>query len=525
MTPPDSTPYRTHSSPSFRWMVVALLAIVTVRSLLLLEFTTHVDDILPLVEAVRRHTDVNNPWSVIQLSRNYTYAPGQFIFSLPLAFGLSHDWQGLLFWARFVSLCVWAAGILGGYAVLRQLTNRPAALVGAAILAFSLRGILESSQSYNYAGNLLISIGMVWFFCCDRGVELLEKSPWAGILLGIFLGCSVWITYQTVFLALPFFAAMGIQVLWRRRWRLLISVTIAGLIMCASFFAAWILAIRYTVSFAKTIPPWAEFTTPGVGLFAFAVYPFRAWWGTVQNVLTPLPWGLWSAAVTILLGAAAIYGYYRSTPVQTAQFTRLKLLGLCVLICFTALGYLKLFPLGPTRHTYALQFPIVALLVVGWDRLQLPSRWYRYAAAAIAAIGIVGASLHLPKARRQMDIELMKRLMIREPEAIITDLTHDVSWDFGLFAREIPGGLDRMRFWIFLPGERDQTWMRLFAEHKTVFVYSHRMAMQTGQENLIHSAAPCRITTLAAMPPTGGAELSGLINEGNAFYLYRVDRL
>lgn len=519
------------SSTNWFWWVFGLL--VLVRLATVSQFTTHVDDILPLTEAIRRGINVYSPWEVIKLSRNYTYAPLQFVFSLPLAFSLSDSWLGLLFWSRAFSLIIWAMGVAVGFRVLESILGaekRLLAILGGLIMAFSLRGAAESSQGYNYASTLIITVGMGWLIATESGHAFLKRSWFAPLYIGLLLAVSVWTTYQTVFLACGFFLSLGLICIWKRDWVLLAKGILMGTILSIGFVSVYKLVIMYIVSFAKTIPPWPNVTLPGTNVSELITYPFRALWTAAQNNLTFLPWGWQTQVLTLLLMTVALYGTIAGLVRHkfSATAKRAYLWILCLYVGLIALGYCGQFALGVTRHSFLFQFPLIVFVILGLSYWEWKRQHLFLLSMAVLLLGAIGQSHYIYSSRRQADLNWLQQELKSNPEAIITDFPTDVSWDFLLFAHPDRSLLKRMYVTIFLPrdtDDRSKPWSDLFRNASIVYVYSHRIKLDTHHLEAVRRVGNFKVTPLAEVDPISSAEISGLINAGNGFYFYKFERL
>ena len=513
------------------WWAFGLLLVV--RLTVLVEFTTHVDDILPVAEAIHQRSNVYSPWEVVKLSRSYTYAPLQFMVSLPLTFSLAEDWRGLLFWPRAVSLVIWALGVAAAFRVLEGLlgaNRRALALFGGGLMCFSLRGAAESSQGYNYATTLALTVGTGWLVVADEGLGLLRRSWRAPLLIGLLLALSVWTTYQAVFIACGFFLALGFVALRNRDWILLAKGVVMGVMLCAGLLAVYKLVISYILGFAQSVPPWPGVTLPGTGARQLVTYPVRAFWAAAQNDLTCLPWGWPTQILTGLLltagGCGVGLGLWKQRFSPAAQ--RALFWIACLFSCLVVLGYLKLYALGETRHSFLFQFPLVVLVLVGLSYWEWPRPRLQLVGAVALGLGVFGLGHYLSVTRRQVDLDWIQSELAVHPGAIITDFPADCSWDFVLLARSHPDELKRMSLAIELPAnpaDPDQAWSEQFKEASIVYLYSHRLKLQPHHLEAISRMGQFRLTRLAEVDPVSSAEISGLINAGNAFYFYKFERL
>jgi hypothetical protein len=150
--PPASPPHSHHARQrTFLFIALAVGAYLTFRIVWLGKFMVHVDDILPLAECLRLRANPYYLADIVALSTRYTYPPGQFFLSLPLA-SLTADFHAALILYRLPSLLIWLAGLFGLYRLLRQLLPTASALILAVPVMlglFSWRGFVESSQGYS----------------------------------------------------------------------------------------------------------------------------------------------------------------------------------------------------------------------------------------------------------------------------------------------------------------------------------------------------------------------------------------
>ena len=196
-----------------------LLAIgAAIRYRLLGVTMTHVDDYGPLTQVLGAVKEGWSGWRIMGSIRDWTYAPGQFLIT-GLLLPLGRTFEDYVHLGRLVSWGFAVAGLLLLARACSRLSGpadfslRAPVLLPVAIAALSLRGLIESSQAYNYAATLPVGVLLTLAFSSDRPVAILEgrHGAWRALLMGVLLGHSFWITYQAIFLVVAGFGALALE--------------------------------------------------------------------------------------------------------------------------------------------------------------------------------------------------------------------------------------------------------------------------------------------------------------------------
>lgn len=508
------------------WMLLALaVAYVGFRVAWLNDFMVHVDDIVPLSEAIRQNI---NPFSfadITKLSSFYTYPPGQFYLSLPLAL-LAPDYPTALLLFRLPSLLLWFAGLIVLWKVLRALwPEQPASHAGVIVLLAlgSWRGFIESSQGYTYASAFLMTGVFAWFTLTPGGRSWLVRGPFAAFSTGVLLGLFSWLTYQTVFITAAAFGGYLILALFQRDWRRIGLAILTGLGFAGPF--AWVAwkCLRHVLSFASGTPGWAP-GLPGSTLGEKLLFPFRGWFDVLQANLTFVPWGLGSQIVaTVATGiilAGLVFILLRVESLR--RHSQVLWFLAAVLVIFTAGPFFRQFPLGPTRHTFVLQVPVLLAVALGLSAWRLP-RWLLAATTAIiATLTLCFMPALLKRTGNHVDFALIEHYFHSNPQSRIVDLPASFTWDITYLARDDQKALDRIR-WNNQFANVDEL-AAFLAAAPTSYLVSHRGPINDATREAMLRAGFIRIRPLAEIPPLGSTEIAKNFNGGNGFFFYALER-
>jgi hypothetical protein len=501
---------------------VGLGIYVLFRLVALPDFLIHVDEFLPLAGLHFFGRSASSVKDIVALSRGYTYPPLQFLVSLPLS-SWADDLRWTMFLFRLPSLVLWLGGIALLWKVLRGLwpeTERVRLAVPVALALVSTRGFVESSQGYNYASVVLIGAIMAWTLT-DQGFRRITTNLWWSGGTGIALGCLVWLSYQTVFLAGAAFVAMMLPALTARNWGEVKRVVgIIGGFAVPTLVVA-VLCLRPAMAHASGTPDWAR-GLPGDSTIGQFVFPFGAWLEVLQNVLTMVPWGTGSLAVAAIGAVVILWGACRAVrgPRPPADRARLWIFLGTVAAGFTVGPYLNLFPLGGTRHTFVLQVPVLLALAAGLAELRFGPRTLKVALAAICVAGAISLPGLVERTRYHVDFALLESLIHGNPGSRVVDLPGAFTWEHSYLAKSDPSARSRLQWHIWLEGDAGVA--DYLAGTPVSFAISNSGPMTPAMWKLLAERGKT-IEELRAIPPTGSNELSSHYRSGeNGFYLYRI---
>lgn len=501
------------------WLLVVICVLFAARLMALTSFMTHVDDIGPLLDILRAEEE--GLVAQVRQVRNWTYAPAQFLVQA-LFLRLADDHQGVLFWGRLPALIAWLLGLVASHHVLRwAFQRRPwVADVVVALQAVSWRGIIESSQGHNYATMLAVSTAMLASFL--REGEALQGPPRPVrtgsprdtlrlFALGLGLGCMAWVTYQALFVAAAGFLGLAALALSARRWDALPRQALLGVTFALPVSCVYLWHLRRVSH--RGIPGWIPDASPG-GALDITPFLLRSWFAALQNDVTFLPWGPGSVGlaglvlVVIALGAAR---WIRARRPLTRRGRAAVVFLLGVLLVFSAGPVLRLFPLGSTRHSYALQVPILFALGCGLHLVGIGPRLTRIVAVIVLISGALTTTWRLlPATASRLDLDEVERLVADDPDLVV--LGADWTWDHMLLLRAHPEWADRLHVIEARPALGALGPDRLL-------VLDHRRRPTALLQELVERGYGER-ETLQEVQPTGSTELIGDINGGNGAFVY-----
>jgi hypothetical protein len=388
---------------------------------------------------------------------------------------------------------------------------------------FSLRGMTESSQGYNYASTTLVAVGITWAMVSARGAEILQgKRGWIQCaLFGFALGWTNWFTYQAILILVSGYLSLGILALLKKDRTAIFGIGVAGIFTLLPFFGLYEYLLKFSIG--RGLPNWA--TLPrSPGFFGSVSFLFNGWFLALQNNLAIVPWGIQTRILAslflILLGVFLIS--LRKRDWKNSTFVRLNLFLGALFFVFSIGCLLEKFPLGPTRHTFVLQVPILLLLMGALERLRPKA-----SAVAVSCLVLITAFwIQLPKfdrsVKNQIDYPRIRQLVTTSPNVALMDVPHSWTWDHEILSRELnqAGHSTRTILGEFNPISNLESDKSI----QTLILISNRFGMNEDQKNTLRQAGFKEIQTLVEIAPTGSTELSGIINGGNGFYLYLAKR-
>lgn len=466
---------------------------------------------------------------VVLMRRHWSYAPAQFFLTKELV-KHAKNYTELLFYGRLPSLLLWYGGVLLAFWVFRQLFGpRQVALCAALTIwtAFTLRGIVESSQGYNYAGGLPVSVFLLWLFVSPRGFAWLTepKKLWIPVLAGLAAGMTGWFTYQAPFVVAAGFIMLGAVCLWQRNFAAFKGIIAAGLAFTVVVAWIWNAALRDTVkNVSVTGGSWAGGVPEGTLVEKLKFLP-TAWFGVIESNFSVVLPSVASVAIAVVFVALLVAGLVRIAKSKQLDPVALRALGFVALmvVIWTALALLKKAPLSQSRHTYILQFPLLLGLGVALKYLPLPRRVYAIGAALLVAGFAVGAPAFWRSIENRFDEPAIKRLLTENPNAYLIQYRGGSSLDMFLLFREHPEWQQR----VF-----DGTWawpsimQQLAGAPPQITVYTYGMQAPITEEGMAAAkAAGFSVVPLKNVPPVGSVEPWRKEQYvGNGFYLYKLER-
>lgn len=518
--PTDVTGHRLHC---LLWIAIA--GYVGFRVAWLNEFMTHVDDILPLTELIRQRLNPFSPSDLIRLSAFYTYPPGQFAVSLPLAWTAA-DFETALTLFRLPSLIFWLGGLALFWRVLRSLWPETPAIQHTFVILLGLvswRGFIESSQGYNYGATTLVVATAMALTLTAGGRAWLVRNVGTAFAGGLLLGALTWLTYQALFVCAATLGGYALCALVQRDWRRFWLTIPLGLGFAGPFAAVAWLCLRHVLAYASGVPGWGR-GVPGSSLAERLTFPFVGWFDVLQNNLTFVPWGRGSlviggiAAVVIVGGLAWVL----LRPATRSASLPLVCFLAGIVAVFTAGPYLKKFFLGPTRHTFVLQLPILLAMALALNTTRVPERVWKGTIAVVLALAGWFMPQLLRQTRNHVDYRLIAHYLAANPEARIVDLPGSFTWEFTYLGRRDPRALERMRWNNQFPNATELA--AFLGQSSRSFIVSHRAPPSEAMRSALKLAGFRELVPLAEIAPTGSTELIGNINGGNGFYFYELNK-
>lgn len=410
--------------------VVVLL--VLLRLAILAKMMTSVDDIGPLIDlTLNRNTGMFG--TLHYIGTNWSYAPATFALTKTLLF-LAHDYESTLFWGRLPSVLFWATGIYCAFLLSLKVFRKAefstalATLVGV-LLAVSWRGLIESSQGYNYAATLPVAAVVIWTFCFTE-----RRRPFA---MGLSLGLLSWITYQAIFLGAAWFLGWLIFIVADRDRKAVGAWLRGGVGFVIPVIAIFFFSLRLWSK--NGVPEWAQHDVPGAGLLTKVTFAPAAWFRVVQNNFTFVPWGIGSVLIAIAILAITAYGLVRrqNSADRDSSETRLQVYVASVVVVWTVGAYLHRFPLGTTRHSYILQLPIAMVLALSVSAFR-PDKRFLYATSALIVLvfGLFAPHLYRLTVSR-IDMPLLEAQARANPSAAVIDPFFSFTWDQMLMSPDL----------------------------------------------------------------------------------------
>lgn len=463
------------------------------------------------------------------LMRQWSYAPAQFYLTKELV-KFAKDYTGLLFYGRLPSLLLWYVGVLLAFWAFRQLLGKSQLALSAALTiwtAFTLRGIVESSQGYNYAGSLPCSALLLWLFISPRGFAWLTepKRIWIPVLAGLAAGATCWFSYQCLFNAMGGFLMLGAISLWQRNFAAFKGIIPAGLAFSAVFGTVYNATLKYTLkNVSVTGGNWAG-GLPGDSLVEKLKFLPTAWFQVIESnfsFVLPSIASVAIAAVFLVLLVAGLVRLVKSKRLDAVELRALAFVALIVVI-WTGLAYLKKAPLSQSRHTYILQFPLLLGLGLALKFLPVPRRVYGIGAAVILIGFAAGAPAFWRSIENRFDEPGIKKLLTENPNSYLIQYRGGSSLDMFLLFREHPEWQQRVI---------DGTWawpnimQQLASAPPQITVYTYGMQAPITDEAIVAAkSAGFKVVPLQDIAPVGSVEPWRKEQYvGNGFHLYKLEK-
>ncbi|HSI83889.1 MAG: hypothetical protein ACAI35_07620 [Candidatus Methylacidiphilales bacterium] len=505
-------------------IALILLVIIIIRIPYLHQTMTHVDDI-GFPSYIVEHDEWNYPL-VLFHTHMFTYAPLQFLLTKFFTDFATTSSQ-ILTMARLPSLLAWGLGIYLLYWVITTLYKESAQhsnehwILPLILALFSWRGLIESSQSYNYATTLPIACIIAYIFLSDDGLKLLYgTSDRTSFYTGLGIGLLIWINYQAIFLEISCYVATAILLYIEGRKLEIYRLMKSGIGFLISFATIYLALLRLFTD--RGVPGWADIGVPPPSLMGKVYFFPVAWVQVWENNLAIFSWGygtqLW-AVLFIVLTATGIAVAISTKSLLVHEKRLLVIFGTIVLV-WTSGAYLHKFPLGPTRHTYVLHTFILLLIAMAVFHCR---KYCKILAPTLCMLCIIFFSCSFSQLNcrldNHVDLKKINNLATRYPDAAIMNLLFHHSWDHYLLLKENPSLKNRVH-------RAELSWESVLnnPHNSTLILFSHRMPLCADLRNELISKGFNHIETIQAVEPVGSTELCGNINGGNGFFLYVAKR-
>ncbi|MEY4388118.1 MAG: hypothetical protein RLY20_3401 [Verrucomicrobiota bacterium] len=466
---------------------------------------------------------------VVLMRQHWSYAPAQFFLTKELV-KFAKNYTELLFYGRLPSLLLWYAGVLLAFWVFRQLLGDDQLLLSVALTiwtAFTLRGFVESNQSYNYAGGLPCSVFLLWLFVSKRGFAWLTEPNrlWMPIIAGLVAGMTGWFSYQCPFLVAGGFLMLGAVCLLRKNFAAFKGIIAAGIAFTVVIAWIWDAALKETVkNVSVTGGSWAGGVPTGSFGEKLLFLP-KAWFGVIESNFSVVLPSIASVAIAAVFVALLAIGLVRIAKAKQLDpiAVRALVFAAFILIVWTGLAFLNKAPLSQSRHTYILQFPLLLVLGIALKYLPVPRKVFVAAAALLVAGFAVGAPAFWRSVENRFDEPAIKKLLVENPNAYLIQYRGGSSLDMFLLFREHPEWQQRVI---------DGTWawpqimQQLAGAPPQITVYTYGMqAPITDEAKAIAKNAGFEIVPLQDIAPIGSVEPWRADQYvGNGFHLYKLER-
>lgn len=336
----------------------------------------------------------------VAVPANWTYAPIQYILTVPLVDG-HRGYRENLARGRFPSLLAGMLSILLVMFYLARLDKPPSALraslTAGILMTLSLSHVIFSVHMSSYmAGVLSVPVLLLWLLFRIRCPVLTFR---AGLADAFILLVLLYLSYQTFVLVPGFMVGRWMleEGQWRPTRRKILVFGMMGIVYSIGFLPAYVLRIANTPTILWNAGPNQEFLfQAGGGVGSMAMFFIRNGWLVLATLLSPLEEQnpLFALILTLLViasacGVIALLQARRDPAVCSLGWVLVITGGLWGLLVLT--GRL---PFSPTRHQLLLQ-PFLAILVakgVIWIHAMIRSRAIRFGFLASGVL-IAGWSL------------------------------------------------------------------------------------------------------------------------------------
>lgn len=220
------------------------------------------------------------------------------------------------------------------------------------------------------------------------------------------------------------------------------GITAAGL----AFSGVFLVLYEKTLKFVQSQGIGWPGGIPGDTVLDKITFLPRAWFEVLESTFTFVPPPLGSKVVEVLFMALLVWGgwkFFRARRYESAEW-RLVFFTLIIVAIWSAAPYKKIFPLSPTRHTYVLQFPLLACLGLALKYLHVSRRVYAIAATVIVGAFVLTAPTLWHLTKNQFDPVKTTKLLEENPRAILLNYPNGTCLDFFLLGVEHPDFKQRM---------------------------------------------------------------------------------
>ncbi len=482
------------------------------KCLQLPEIMTHIDDIGPISHLLL-HFEKNPLFAPLIIARkNWTYAPAQFLLTrLFLEFATTP--KEILFWSRMPSLLFWIMGIIlfyRTYCILFTPKSKLAAICATFIIAFSLRGNIESSMSYTYAVTLPISVLIFYYFVYNKSPYYNSYSLFKLLSHGFLLGLLVSFSYQAIFLLLAGFALLGIKFINNFNYHNLKKIFALALGILIPFTLVYLFSLKYMSSHGT--PAWAE------GVYKsgpFLSYILKQWYGvfvsltqTSTNNTIRLVYSIFMILFTSFL---FIKRFLIKLKISTLE-VNLLLFSFSIFSIWTIASYLNIFPLSVTRHTLVIQAPIIFL--ISYLFIFIKSRAILILIAlTIPTSFLLQYSNYYNSIKNNVDTELIFKYLVH-PSTLIGSLDGDTI-DYFLLIKKYPELSNKI-----IHNNPVEEIIKTRPNHFALI--SHRSPISTDATS-IFKKLNYKHTNIRAISPLGSLDLDRIRNGGNGFFMDLFD--
>jgi hypothetical protein len=263
-------------------------------------------------------------------------------------------------------------------------------------------------------------------------------------------------------------------------------------------------------------------------------FTIKSWFLVFNDVVNPSDSMTFGFKYTLIVILSGLFLWFKNISSSLGEHKYILLSFILLIFNFTILSHINLFPLGPTRHSFILQIPLVFFFFYPLLHYRIKRIFLMSIIIILVVFGAIYNSNYLYRAKNNIDFKELFSLLNNNPNSVLIDIPEGLSWDQELLIFKHPELRNRIGMSFYLSNNnqsREQLWQQVLINYHSVYLISRISPINENRLRFINTLPHVKFTIIKSLSSHASCEVSipygpdhlSTAYPGNAYYLYRVD--